>query len=118
MKRYEPSLYFILVNIIYVGFTFFITLYIQIHYPSRKVVLAAKTQLVVKIERRIKIIFLIFVALNTICGVALLSLLGLLIGLLLILSFPVYAQDLPGKESEEGNWNLQGISVFHLTKAI
>ena len=29
------------------------------------------------------------------------SLLGLLIGLLLILSFPVYAQDLPGKESEE-----------------
>jgi hypothetical protein len=35
------------------------------------------------------------------CGVALLSLLGLLIGLLLILSFPVYAQDLPSKESEE-----------------
>jgi hypothetical protein len=35
------------------------------------------------------------------CGVALLSLLGLLIGLLLMLSFPVYAQDLPGRESEE-----------------
>ena len=35
------------------------------------------------------------------CGVALLSLLGLLIGFLLILSFPVYAQDLPSKESEE-----------------
>ena len=34
------------------------------------------------------------------CGVALLSF-GLLIGLLLILSFPVYAQDLPSKESEE-----------------
>jgi hypothetical protein len=35
------------------------------------------------------------------CGVALLSLLGLLIGFLFILSFPVYAQDLPGKEAEE-----------------
>ena len=35
------------------------------------------------------------------CSVALLSLLGLLIGLLLMLSFPVYAQDLPGGESKE-----------------
>jgi len=35
------------------------------------------------------------------CGVALLSLPGLLIGFLFILSFPVYAQDLPGKEAEE-----------------
>jgi hypothetical protein len=34
------------------------------------------------------------------CGVALLSLLGLLIGFLLMLSFPVYAQDLIGKESK------------------
>ena len=35
------------------------------------------------------------------CSVALMSLLGLLIGFLLILSFPVYAQDMAGKESEE-----------------
>ena len=35
------------------------------------------------------------------CSVALLSLLGLLIGLLLMLPFPVYAQDLPGGESKE-----------------
>ena len=35
------------------------------------------------------------------CGVALFSLLGLLIGFLLMLSFPVYAQDLPSRESEE-----------------
>ena len=35
------------------------------------------------------------------CSVALMSLVGLLIGFLLILSFPVYAQDLPGRESKE-----------------
>jgi len=59
------------------------------------------------------------------CGVALLSLLGLLIGSLLILSFPVYAQDLPGKESEEeqleppGNISVpsnQGDIVLNTTK--
>ena len=59
------------------------------------------------------------------CGVALLSLLGLLIGLLLILSFPVYAQDLPGKESKgeqlepPGNISVpsnQGDIVLNTTK--
>ena len=34
-------------------------------------------------------------------GVALLSLLGLLVGFLLILSFPVYAQESSSRESEE-----------------
>jgi hypothetical protein len=59
------------------------------------------------------------------CGVALLSLLGLLIGFLLMLSFPVYAQDLPGKESEgeplepPGNISVlsnQGDIVLNTTK--
>ena len=59
------------------------------------------------------------------CGVALLSLLGLLIGLLLMLSFPVYAQDLPGKESKgeqlepPGNISVpsnQGDIVLNTTK--
>jgi hypothetical protein len=59
------------------------------------------------------------------CGVALLSLLGLLIGFLLMLSFPVYAQDLPGKESKEeqleppGNMSVpsnQGDIVLNTTK--
>jgi hypothetical protein len=59
------------------------------------------------------------------CGVALLSLLGLLIGFLLMLSFPVYAQDLPGKESKgeqlepPGNISVlsnQGDIVLNTTK--
>jgi hypothetical protein len=59
------------------------------------------------------------------CGVALLSLLGLLIGFLLMLSFPVYAQDLPGKESKgeqlepPGNISVlsnQGEIVLNTTK--
>jgi hypothetical protein len=59
------------------------------------------------------------------CGVALLSLLGLLIGFLLMLSFPVYAQDLPGKEPKgeqlepPGNISVlsnQGDIVLNTTK--